>query len=156
MLRHKPAAAENDGSKRLFCVACRAVEHNLSDEEAIAAVRLYEIQYPFPSYWTDADILRRVRSAEQKSERGSALSEIDTSTKDLAIITPLAWNALQQANEPPAIFRYGGTASRIEAGDEGEPVIKALDSMRDEVSSGTIGKVDSMARTKRKLCQKGD
>jgi hypothetical protein len=130
MFRHKPPANENDGSKRLFCVACRAVEYDLSDEQAVALIRAYERQYPFPSGWSDNDILQRLRSAEQHAERGAALCKIDTSTRDLAIITPLAWTALQRANEPPSLFRCGGAASRIETGDEGDPIIRILDQNR--------------------------
>jgi hypothetical protein len=49
--------------------------------------------------------------------RGSAFTVIDTSNQDLAKVTPIAWKALQRANDPPILFRYGGAASRIETGD---------------------------------------
>lgn len=62
-----------DGSKRLFCCACRAVEVNLSDIDAIAAVRLYEADKPFPVAWSDDDILQRVRDAEKTVTRGAEL-----------------------------------------------------------------------------------
>jgi hypothetical protein len=54
-------------------------------------------------------------------------TKIRTGIKDLSVVTPLAWEALQAANDPPTLFRYGGVASRIESGDEGEPVIRALE-----------------------------
>jgi len=66
---------ENDGSKRLVAVACRCVEHDLSDDQAIATIRKYEVDRPFPGQWTDEDILKRVRDAEQKVERGFADDE---------------------------------------------------------------------------------
>lgn len=73
MLRHKPDANESDGSKRLFAVACRAVEHDLSDAVTVATIGQYEQKHPFPSGWTDAEILARLRDAEKKTERGSAI-----------------------------------------------------------------------------------
>ncbi len=73
MLRHKPDADEQDGSKRLFALCCRAVEHDLSDAEAVATIRQYEIKHPFPREYGDAEILARLRDAEKKTERGSAI-----------------------------------------------------------------------------------
>lgn len=52
--------------------------------------------------------------------------KINSSQRDFSIVTPLAWNALQQANNPPTLFRFGAVASRVEAGDKGEPIIKPL------------------------------
>jgi hypothetical protein len=62
-----------DGSKRLFCCACRAVELNLNDIDAVAAVKLYAVERPFPVAWSDDDILQRVRDAEKTVARGSDL-----------------------------------------------------------------------------------
>ncbi len=57
MLLHKPVAKESDGSNRLFIISCRAVEHDLTDESAVATIRAYAQTYPFPTDWTDcADI----------------------------------------------------------------------------------------------------
>lgn len=55
---------------------------------------------------------------------------IDASNKDLSEITPLAWSALARANVPVNLFRFGGIPSRIETGDEVNPVIKSLDFYR--------------------------
>ncbi|MEO0477657.1 MAG: bifunctional DNA primase/polymerase, partial [Planctomycetota bacterium] len=71
----------NDGSKRLFIVACKAVEHDLRDEEAVAAIRWYARKRPFPTDWTDSDILARIRDAEKKTTRGQAI--VFTNAKDL-------------------------------------------------------------------------
>jgi len=68
---------ESDGSKRLFAVACRAIEHDLSDDQAIATIRDYEAERPFKKSWTDAEILQRVRDAEKQVERGSASKDED-------------------------------------------------------------------------------
>ena len=63
-----------DGSSRLYAAACRCVEHDLDDGQAVACIRQYAQQQPFPRPWTDADILRRVRDAERVATRGSALA----------------------------------------------------------------------------------
>ncbi|MCC6492545.1 MAG: hypothetical protein IT424_05945 [Pirellulales bacterium] len=126
MLRHVAKPTENDGSKRLLCVACRAVEHDLADDVAIATIRAYEVSQPFPVSWSDSDIIARLRDAEAKAERGAAMRMIDTSVRDLAIITPRAWRALQLANQPEFLFRYADAASRIERGDRNDLLIKRL------------------------------
>lgn len=59
-----------DGSRRLFTVACRAVEFDLSDSSALATIFAYEEEEPFPRYYTDEEILQRVRDAEEKVVRG--------------------------------------------------------------------------------------
>jgi hypothetical protein len=73
MLRIRPDENESDGSKRLFAVCCRAVEHDLDDESAVEAVREYEAVHPFPRAYSDDEILARVRDAERRVERGSAV-----------------------------------------------------------------------------------
>jgi len=102
MLRHKPDTNENDGSKRLFAIACRAVEHDLSDTAAVATIRQYEGKHPFPRAWTDAEILARLRDAEKKTERGSAIIianyeavEIDDANGETkAVNVPLSMSAI--------------------------------------------------------------
>ncbi len=74
MLRIKPTKKESDGSCRLHAVACRCVEHDISDTEAVILVRLYSSIYPFPKDYDDREIIRRVRDAEKKIARGSANS----------------------------------------------------------------------------------
>jgi len=73
MLRHAPSESENDGSKRLLTICCRAVEFNLSARQAIATIREYESQCPFPRTWSDDEILRRIEDAEGRVERGKAI-----------------------------------------------------------------------------------
>lgn len=62
-----------DGSARLFAAACRCVEHDLSDDEALACIRAYAGEKPFPQEWSDGDILQRLRQAERRCTRGEAL-----------------------------------------------------------------------------------
>lgn len=64
----------NDGSHRLFSACCRCVEHDLSDADAVACIRQYERQQPFPAGWSDADLVRRLRDAEHHCQRGAVLS----------------------------------------------------------------------------------
>jgi P4 family phage/plasmid primase-like protien len=71
MRRIKPKPGERDGSKRLLALACRAVEHDASDATAIATIRAYDSEQPLASEWSDADILRRLRDAERKVQRGT-------------------------------------------------------------------------------------
>jgi len=66
-------ADSNDGSRRLFAAACRAVEHDLTDPAALATIRRYADQRPFPREWSDENILERVRDAEKKCIRGAGL-----------------------------------------------------------------------------------
>jgi len=66
-------ADHSDGSFRMFSAACRCVEHDLSDTEAITCLRAYAVQRPFPVPYSDDDLLKRVRDAERATERGAAL-----------------------------------------------------------------------------------
>ncbi|WP_428308177.1 phage/plasmid primase, P4 family [Lacipirellula sp.] len=69
MLRTMVKPGENDGSRRLYTICCRAVEHNLTDDEAIATIREYEKQRPFPEPFDDSQIIARLRDAEQHQTR---------------------------------------------------------------------------------------
>jgi putative DNA primase/helicase len=62
----------HDGSSRLYAAACRAVEHDLDDTQALAVIREYAHQQPFPKDWSDDQVLRRVRDAEKVCRRGAA------------------------------------------------------------------------------------
>ena len=59
-----------DGSRRLFACACRCVEYDLTDADAITTIRRYERVNPFPKKWSDRDILTRLQDAEKRTERG--------------------------------------------------------------------------------------
>ena len=64
---------KRDGSHRLFVAACRAVEHDLDDVSALATIRQYCQEQPFPRRWSDDQILKRLRDAENHCQRGKAL-----------------------------------------------------------------------------------
>lgn len=51
---------------------------------------------------------------------------INAGTLDLPLIAGEAWAALQEANAPPFLFRYGGLPGRIETGDDGGPMIRII------------------------------
>jgi hypothetical protein len=124
----------NDGSNRLFAAACRVVEHDLRDNIGVAVIRKHAEEKPFPKNWTDDEIVRRIRDAEGKTERGKVsgrtikanLPEIEATCQDLSVVTSQAWDALQRANKPERLFRHGGRLVRIETGDQNEPVIRDL------------------------------
>jgi len=81
-------ADKNDGSFRLFSAACRCVEHDLTDTQALSCFRAYAAERPFPTTWSDADILRRLRSAEERCVRGDAIGRV-AQTLDMPDPVPL-------------------------------------------------------------------
>jgi len=52
--------------------------------------------------------------------------KIDASEENLAKLTAEAWGAIQSANSPPTLFRYGAVLSRIETDDGGAPVLRPM------------------------------
>lgn len=63
----------SDGSRRVYAMACRAVEFNLSDELATATIQAALSERPTPRTYSTTDILQRVRDAEGATRRGKAL-----------------------------------------------------------------------------------
>jgi len=61
-----------DGSARLGAAARRVVEHDLDDASGLAVVRQYARQRPFPTEWSDEQILSSFREAENVCRRGAA------------------------------------------------------------------------------------
>ena len=115
-------ADAKDGSKRVYTVACRCVEHDLSDAQAIRAIRDYEHQRPFPQEWTDDQILARVRDAERECERGL----ISQMTDPL-----LSLPSHMSHPEPPDEKVYYGLAGEIvraiEPHTEADPIALLVD-----------------------------
>lgn len=103
----------SDGSHRLYSVCCRAVEHDLTDNETIAAIRAYAKVQPFPGTWSDAEILKRLRDAEQQCQRGK--------TNATGLILPACKSVGQLLLDHPelrkpmiqGILRQGETANLI-------------------------------------------
>jgi hypothetical protein len=85
-LRQMPAIRRDDkfdGSLRLYACCCRCVEWDLPDAQALTCIRAYAAQRPFPRHWTDAEIIKRLRAAESKAQRGAALRRIPDSAGGL-------------------------------------------------------------------------
>lgn len=61
-----------DGSHRLYTACCRAIEHDLTDTEALACLHDYARYRPFPQSWSDDDLSKRLRDAERVCQRGIA------------------------------------------------------------------------------------
>ena len=53
-----------------------------------------------------------------------------------ARVTGHAWDALEEANDPPRLFRHGGLLVRLEAGEDGSRILQPLsvDRLRYEVA----------------------
>lgn len=64
---------QNDGSRRLSVCACRTVEYDLSEPEALALIQAYQLVHPFPQTWADEEIVKRIRDADKDCKRGGAL-----------------------------------------------------------------------------------
>jgi hypothetical protein len=129
----------NDGSSRLFAAACRTVEHGLHAQDALAAIRTYAQQRPFPVEWTDAQVLDRIRDAEQRTQRGLIpLPEPESGKKKILIDTDehrVVNEVVDALTGDPNIFQRGGGLVRVlrESGPgdairrpEGAPTISFL------------------------------
>jgi hypothetical protein len=75
-MRRIAVKSEQDGSGRLFACACRCVEYDLTDEQAVDLIRRYETERPFPRPWSNSEIIARLRDAERKQTRGTWRREI--------------------------------------------------------------------------------
>jgi len=110
----------NDGSSRLFAAACRVVEHDLSDDAGITAIRDYARQCPFPLEWTDGQILARIRDAEQKTERGVIRRSSSGSGKLKILVDPdehrVVSETVEAISADPGIFQRGGVLVRRSEG----------------------------------------
>jgi hypothetical protein len=115
MLRMTCADA-NDGSGRLFAAACRAVEHDLDDRAALAVIRDYAARRPFPTDWTDEQVLARLRDAELKAERG-VIGRAPTAGKVKVVIGPDEHRVVNETVAALAadegIYKRGGVLVRV-------------------------------------------
>jgi len=107
----------NDGSGRLFAAACRVVEHNLSDLDGVAAIRDYARQRPFPTDWTDSQIVDRIRDAEAKTQRGVIRRVHDDDDKPTILITTDEYHVVCETiaamTDDPDIYQRGGMLVRV-------------------------------------------
>lgn len=73
---------------------------------------------------------------------------INAGTLDLPLISGEAWAALDEVNEPPAIFRYGGVPARIETDDHEVPIVKLLTQDRLRYAVARVAEWYTLRRTK--------
>ncbi|HEX4145893.1 MAG TPA: bifunctional DNA primase/polymerase [Pirellulales bacterium] len=110
-------ADHNDGSGRLYAAACRVVEHNLSDQDGIAAVREFARQKPFPVEWTDDQIRARVCDAEKKIQRGVIRRAPVIDGKPTILIDTDEYRVVCQTVEAmksdPELYQRGGVLVRV-------------------------------------------
>ena len=68
------------------------------------------------------------------------LRVINQGLVDLKMLTSLSWKAVEETNDPPLLFRYGGLPSRLEHNDEGVRILKPLtpDRLRHELARRTV------------------
>lgn len=61
---------------------------------------------------------------------------IDAKDEDLRRVSAQAWRALERANDPPQLFRFGGLPVRVATGDDGAPATQPLteDRLRHELA----------------------
>lgn len=61
---------------------------------------------------------------------------INAGIQDLSLITKQSWDAIEQANQPPSLFRFGGLPSRLECNEEEAVMLKELtiDRLRHELA----------------------
>lgn len=55
---------------------------------------------------------------------------IDAGNRNLQEVTAQAWAAIDNANHPPFLYRYGGLPGRIERDDHDEPIVRLVDEDR--------------------------
>jgi hypothetical protein len=60
------------------------------------------------------------------ADDSQALPAIDATVQHLPTLAEAAWDALQAANDPPTLFRFGAIPSRLERDDDGVPLLRSL------------------------------
>jgi len=114
---HMKLEDHNDGSGRLFAAACRVVEHDLSDADGLAAIREYARQKPFPTEWTDQQILDRIRDAEKKTQRGVIRRVPAGGSKPTILIDTdehrVATDTVAALTADPDLYQRGGMLVRV-------------------------------------------
>jgi hypothetical protein len=116
-------ADENDGSRRLYASACRCVEWDLNDAEAVAVIQAYAHLRPFPRTWTVPQIVARLRDAERHVVRGMAHSRraVEGAVEQTPPYYPLPQSADEFCTNHPepepalieGILRCGGVAGIV-------------------------------------------
>lgn len=79
---------------------------------------------------------RRIRSGGRHTRRPRSRPSLNAGQQNLSTITEEAWKALQEANNPPVLYRRLGSIVRVEKGDDGKPILQTVtqDRMRHRLS----------------------
>jgi len=56
--------------------------------------------------------------------------QLNAGDQDLARITDAAWSAIEKANQPPYLFRYGDVLCRLERNDKNVLTVRQFDPVR--------------------------
>jgi hypothetical protein len=63
---------------------------------------------------------------QSDADCNASLPPIDATVEHLPSLTEAAWDALQAANDLPVLFRFSAIPSRIEADDDGAPMLRSM------------------------------
>jgi hypothetical protein len=144
------AVSGRGGHNATFHAACALVlGFDLSADQAYPLLVAWNETHCEPT-WSERDLRHKLEGADKRpGERGYLLNRgdrlrrdsrtgtaefdigdmmtIDVENKNLAEVTSQAWAAVENANQPPSFFRFGGLPVRIELDDHDEPLVRELD-----------------------------
>jgi hypothetical protein len=80
----------------------------------------------------------------EDDHEGAALPLLDAGDRQLPRIAAQSWSAIGRYNSGPHLFRYGDVPTRIEAGGDGQPLLRAVtpDTLRFELARAATWFVD--------------
>ena len=83
---------------------------------------------------------QKVRFGFSEDSSRNDLPEINAGDQNLPRVTNQAWSAIEKANHPPYLFRYGDVPCRLEHNDTGVLVVRQLtqDRLRYEVAGAAV------------------
>ncbi len=70
--------------------------------------------------------MNKIEDQKNKHQR----PQLNAGDQDLAKITPEAWSAMENANQPPYLFRFGDLPCRLEHNDKNVLTVRQLDQVR--------------------------
>ena len=73
-----------------------------------------------------ADAPRPFKPTTDRPRPDQTKVQINAGDQDLERITDKAWSAIEQANQPPYLFRYGDVPCRVEHNDQQSVVVRQL------------------------------
>lgn len=76
---------------------------------------------------TIAASVGRYEPAAVNGNESDRRPKINGGIGDLKVLTAQAWGAIERANKPPILFRYGGAPARLERGDNRDIVVRLIE-----------------------------